>query len=123
MSYPKELSCLMAERLADHASEVSRYIQARRAAERESPTRPEAVETDGRLVVGGPGCVWARGTAPRDAAEEDEEAQAADRITWIGVGSNFALSTVQGYCGFMSGSAAVMADATHSFSDLVSDFV
>jgi cation diffusion facilitator family transporter len=137
MAYPKELTSRVAERLSTGASDVSRYVEAR-AAERESQGRRAAaaqlethgvvrtaapVETDNRVVLSGPGCVWARGSSPTASLLTGEHAKAAEHITWVGAGCNLALSTVQGMAGLFCGSAALVADAAHSVSDLLSDGV
>ncbi|KAG7397934.1 mitochondrial metal transporter [Phytophthora boehmeriae] len=65
--------------------------------------------------------------------EDEEEAsrlklsaadvQAADRITWVGIWLNVALSGLKGAAGVAFHSQGLLADAAHSISDLVSDFV
>jgi len=45
------------------------------------------------------------------------------RITWIGLGSNFFLSVGKGIAGVVGNSSAMIADSLHSFGDLISDFV
>lgn len=52
-----------------------------------------------------------------------EDAQAADRITWVGVYTNVALTGVKGVAGVTFHSASLLADAVHSLSDLISDGV
>ena len=52
-------------------------------------------------------------TAGRDAA----------RITWVGVGINIALTVSKAAGGIVFRSESLLADATHSFSDLVSDII
>lgn len=52
-----------------------------------------------------------------------EDAQAADRITWIGIYTNVALTGVKGVAGVTFHSASLLADAVHSLSDLISDGV
>ncbi|RLN87462.1 hypothetical protein BBJ28_00019379 [Nothophytophthora sp. Chile5] len=51
------------------------------------------------------------------------DVQAADRITWIGVALNVVLSGLKGVAGVTFHSSGLLADAVHSMSDLVSDFV
>lgn len=58
---------------------------------------------------------------PRISAEE--RAAASDRGTWISAGVNVLLTVLQLVVGTMAGSQALVADALHSLSDLVSDFV
>lgn len=48
---------------------------------------------------------------------------AARRSTLVSVAVNVALTAAQGVAGLVSGSQALVADAVHSLSDLVSDFV
>ena len=48
---------------------------------------------------------------------------AANRVTWAGVAVNLLLSLFKLFCGLAGRSAAMVADAGHSLSDLVSDFV
>jgi cation diffusion facilitator family transporter len=50
-------------------------------------------------------------------------AAAASRSTWVSVGVNLLLSTVQIAVGVLTGSQGLIADGVHSLSDLVSDFV
>jgi cation diffusion facilitator family transporter len=52
-----------------------------------------------------------------------ERAQAASRSTWVSVGVNLVLSTVQIGVGLWSKSQGLVADGIHSLSDLVSDAV
>jgi len=52
-----------------------------------------------------------------------ERAAAASRSTWISVGVNLVLSTVQISVGITAKSQALVADGIHSLSDLVADFV
>ena len=58
--------------------------------------------------------------APHDPAER---AAAASRSTWVSVGVNVVLSTVQIVVGVLAKSQALVADGIHSLSDLVADFV
>ncbi|KAL8279063.1 hypothetical protein RQP46_008521 [Phenoliferia psychrophenolica] len=64
----------------------------------------------------------------------DEEAEAllaalkggndpGSRVTLIGLGSNVGLTVVKGSAGYILGSAALLADAAHSGSDLLADIV
>lgn len=52
-----------------------------------------------------------------------ERAAAASRSTWVSVGVNLLLSTLQIVVGVLSKSQALIADGIHSLSDLVSDFI
>jgi cation diffusion facilitator family transporter len=52
-----------------------------------------------------------------------ERAAAAARSTWVSVGVNIVLSTLQILVGTLSKSQGLVADGIHSLSDLVSDFV
>ncbi len=52
-----------------------------------------------------------------------ERAAVASRSTWVSVGVNVALSALQLAVGVWASSQALIADAVHSLSDLVSDFV
>ncbi|TMW61788.1 hypothetical protein Poli38472_010851 [Pythium oligandrum] len=56
-----------------------------------------------------------------EEALTEADAKAADRITWIGVYVNVALSGAKGAAGVMFHSSGLLADAVHSMSDLVSD--
>lgn len=49
--------------------------------------------------------------------------RAADRITWIGVAVNLSLAAFKLFAGVVGRSAAMVADAGHSLSDLLSDGV
>jgi|MDSY01.1.fsa_nt_gb Co/Zn/Cd efflux system component len=57
--------------------------------------------------------------------EEEARAKirAANRVTWAGVAINLVLAGFKLFCGVVGQSAAMIADAGHSLSDLVSDFV
>ena len=52
-----------------------------------------------------------------------ERAAAASRSTWVSVGVNLVLSTIQIVVGVLSKSQGLIADGIHSLSDLVADFV
>lgn len=52
-----------------------------------------------------------------------ERAAAASRTTWVSVVVNIVLSAIQLAVGVWASSQALIADAIHSLSDLVSDFV
>ena len=52
-----------------------------------------------------------------------ERAAAASRSTWVSVGVNIVLTTLQIAAGIFSKSQALIADGIHSLSDLVADFV
>ena len=52
-----------------------------------------------------------------------ERAAAASRTTWVSVAVNVVLSAIQLVVGVWASSQALIADAIHSLSDLVSDFV
>jgi len=52
-----------------------------------------------------------------------QESRAASRSTWVSVGVNIGLSSVQIGTGVLAHSQALVADGVHSLSDLVSDFV
>jgi cation diffusion facilitator family transporter len=52
-----------------------------------------------------------------------EDAKRADRVTWIGVVVNMLLSIGKLSVGVTQHSSALVADAGHSLSDLVSDFI
>jgi len=58
-----------------------------------------------------------------DAHTPAQRAAAASRSTWVSVGVNVVLSTVQIAVGITAKSQALVADGLHSLSDLVSDFV
>jgi cation diffusion facilitator family transporter len=58
-----------------------------------------------------------------DAHTPAQRAAAASRSTWVSVGVNVLLSTVQIAVGITAKSQALVADGLHSLSDLVSDFV
>jgi cation diffusion facilitator family transporter len=65
---------------------------------------------------------------PADDSEDPhhspaERARAASRSTWVSVGVNVVLTTVQIVVGVMARSQALIADGIHSLSDLVADFV
>lgn len=47
----------------------------------------------------------------------------ASRSTWVSIIVNLLVSTIQLFVGFISHSSALIADATHSYADLFSDFI
>ncbi len=53
----------------------------------------------------------------------DERSAVATRTTWVSVAVNVVLSAIQLIVGIWASSQALVADAIHSLSDLVSDFV
>jgi cation diffusion facilitator family transporter len=84
----------------------------------------------GRQHIGARRCrLWPMQFSPAADDHEDpqhtpaERARAAARSTWVSVGVNLILSTVQIGVGVASKSQALVADGIHSLSDLVSDFV
>ena len=56
-------------------------------------------------------------------AMQTEHAAAGSRSTWVSVGVNLVLTTLQITVGVFSKSQALIADGVHSLSDLVADFV
>lgn len=52
-----------------------------------------------------------------------KDTKEALQVTWIGLAANVLLAVSKGVGGVFSGSAALIADAGHSFSDLLSDGV
>ena len=66
-------------------------------------------------------------TTPRLSQQQQRTIQVdrieADRVTWIGVAVNLLLSVGKLGVGITSHSSALVADAGHSLSDLVSDFI
>ena len=52
-----------------------------------------------------------------------ERTAAASRSSWVSVGVNVVLSTVQIGVGIAAKSQALVADGIHSLSDLIADFV
>jgi cation diffusion facilitator family transporter len=58
--------------------------------------------------------------SPHSAAER---ASAGSRSTWVSVGVNVVLSTLQIVVGVQAKSQALIADGLHSLSDLIADFV
>ncbi|GAA94818.1 uncharacterized protein L969DRAFT_97219 [Mixia osmundae IAM 14324] len=75
---------------------------------------------------------WHAGHAHEGHQEETAEAllaavkgkgDAGSRITLIGLASNVSLVLAKGVGGYLTNSAALIADAAHSLSDLLADFV
>ena len=69
---------------------------------------------------------WAtlqRHAAMRSAQKKAEFADNASRITWVGGVVNLVLASLKLVAGICGRSAAMIADAGHSFSDLISDAV
>ena len=52
-----------------------------------------------------------------------DDADEADRVTWLGAVINLVLSVAKLVVGITQHSSALVADAGHSLSDLVSDFI
>lgn len=50
-------------------------------------------------------------------------AQECERVTKLGVYANIGLTALKGSAGLMTNSMALIADATHSLTDLISDFM
>jgi len=57
------------------------------------------------------------------ASQPQIDTTAADRVTWIGVVINIVLSVGKLAVGITQHSSVLIADAGHSFSDLISDFI
>ncbi|HNZ92118.1 MAG TPA: cation transporter, partial [Acidovorax sp.] len=65
-----------------------------------------------------------------DFADDSEDTEhspaqrsaAASRSTWVSVGVNLVLSTIQIVVGVLAKSQGLIADGLHSLSDLVADF-
>eukprot|EP00980_Cylindrotheca_fusiformis_P013060 scaffold3270_cov103-Cylindrotheca_fusiformis.AAC.2 len=55
--------------------------------------------------------------------QQQQNAREADRVTWFGVGINLILSIGKLFFGMTQHSSALIADAGHSVSDLISDFI
>ena len=69
---------------------------------------------------------WLRehfGDAIRGPQQKEAEFRLADGVTWLGAGVNVLLTILKTYAGVVSHSAAMIADAVHSLSDLLSDVV
>lgn len=64
-----------------------------------------------------------RHTATQRKADLEEELDEGSRITWVGAAVNFVLAFLKLFAGVTGRSAAMIADAGHSFSDLISDGV
>ncbi len=64
---------------------------------------------------------------PENGAGSPADAQARQRAGWrstlVSLAVNIGLTVAQGAAGIISGSQALIADAAHSLSDLLSDFV
>ncbi len=56
-------------------------------------------------------------------ATDPQRYHAVRRITWIGVGTNLALALIKGSAGLLAHSQALIADALHSLSDLLTDLL
>lgn len=55
------------------------------------------------------------------AATDPERYKASQKVTWIGVATNLVLALVKGVFGVLAHSQALVADALHSLSDLLTD--
>ena len=58
----------------------------------------------------------------QDVIEVSDEIRAVRRITLVGMAVNVALAALKAVSGWLAGSQALLADAVHSVSDLVTDF-
>lgn len=56
-------------------------------------------------------------------AESIKREASARKITWQGLWLNIGLTAIKAFAGFWGNSSAMVADALHSLSDLISDFV
>ena len=77
-------------------------------------------------MLGAGSKLWAtlqRHTSMRSAQKKAEFVDNASRITWVGGVVNLVLAALKLAAGICGRSAAMIADAGHSFSDLVSDAV
>lgn len=72
----------------------------------------QLLQSDRPLAAGGPAV-----SILRAGAKE------ADRVTWLGIYANLALFAIKASAGVVGRSAAMVADAGHTLSDLVSDMV
>eukprot|EP00958_Prasinococcus_capsulatus_P006561 scaffold620_cov386-Prasinococcus_capsulatus_cf.AAC.18 len=64
------------------------------------------------------------GLEEANGGHDDERlTKAAAAVTWAGAICNVLLSVAKGIVGFISGSSGLLADAIHSFSDLITDAV
>lgn len=80
------------------------------------------------MYVWNKGMTWVKGitkhgvTSPK-GQQQDERNSAVDRVTWWGIWTNILLSVGKFIVGFKCHSSVLIADAGHSLSDLLSDFV
>ncbi len=85
-----------------------------------SPSEDPRLDTAAQAEL--PAAVF--GDDPEDSAHSaDERTRAAVRSTWVSIVVNAVLIVVQLAVGLWAHSQALVADAMHSLSDLVSDFV
>ena len=63
-----------------------------------------------------------QGKENSNGAGTADELRAVRRVTLAGMAVNVALSALKAAVGVFAGSQALVADAVHSFSDLVTDF-
>lgn len=89
------------------------------------PGSDRLLGSDGRRWHGGHSHVHvAHPPAGAEASEEqDEERRRAIRVTNAGAATNVALMAAKAVAGFLANSPALLADAVHSMSDLVTDAV
>ena len=98
----------------------------------ERPAALAAIAARPRLLVAGQLAHWRlraaeiRGALTQhdlSAAPVDSLGREGDRVTWLGVFVNLALALAKFAAGALGRSAVMVADAAHSLSDLISDFV
>uniref|UniRef100_A0A7S4VRT5 Cation efflux protein cytoplasmic domain-containing protein n=1 Tax=Alexandrium monilatum TaxID=311494 RepID=A0A7S4VRT5_9DINO len=97
-----------------------------------SPASVNAGTNCRRLLVGRQAkeC-WERGRVFSTASPLEEAAPAPEprerrlalRVTWWGAGTNVSLAAMKWIAGSLTGSTALVADAAHSLSDLLSDII
>lgn len=62
-------------------------------------------------------------TVEKEVPQDEKAHQSAVFVTWLGLGKNITLCAGKAVIGVQSNSAALVADAFHSLSDMVSDAV
>jgi Cation efflux family len=63
---------------------------------------------------------WHVGHQHHHTPDEESDSPSADRVFRLGLASDVALAIGKGLTGYVSGSTAIIADAAHSVSDIVS---
>jgi cation diffusion facilitator family transporter len=86
-------------------------------------TFAEQVRVEGLRTPDSTGTAAATEVAMRSELTRRHKQQEAEQVTMYGMLTNLVLGLAQGACGLSAQSTAVLADAAHSLSDMLSDVI